>query len=125
MQTQNVFFSWMQFLLQNPNQSVVRAGVDGAVAFRQGRYIQRWQSIGDNRPARRFAVVPIEALSKRTGENVMRRHEHGVGIDFEGCSSFLEGLKTPGAIQSDNPPSIGSDDPFITGANNRRDPIVF
>src|SRR6266852_1270279 len=99
MQIQNVFFSWMEFLLQNPNQSVVRAGVDGAVAFRQGRYIERWQFIGDNCPAVCLAVVHIEALSKRTGENVARCHEHGGGIDFKRCSSFLEGLKTPGAVQ--------------------------
>jgi len=83
------FFLWTQFLLQNSDQSVVRAHVDDAVAFQPGQ-----SPLSDGKPSVKIVqrpasrVVNVEAISKRTGENVMRRHEHGVGIDFEGRGGF-------------------------------------
>ena len=85
-------------MLQNSDQSVVRARVDDAVAFRQGSHIKRRQAASENGPAPRIAVVDLEAISKQTGKNVVGRHEHGVRIDLEGRGGSLEGLKTPGAV---------------------------
>src|SRR5260370_42712311 len=80
----------------------------------------RWRSVSNHCPSPGFAVVHVKAISEGAGQNATRRHEHGVGIDFEACSGFLEGMKTPREIQPKDSRAVCSDDPFVTARNKRR-----
>src|SRR5260221_12777119 len=84
------FGSWLNLVLLNTYQAIVRAYIDVPIALGQRGHIRGGQSVANDAPALFLSIVKVESVAESSGEHVILGDQHGAGVDLDrGSCGFV------------------------------------